>query len=144
MNRDIEMFYSVIESARSFMNQMNDLVADIHREMGINSGSRGVLLLLKQHGSMTSPQLVREMTVSRQYLQKAISQMIKRNLVEQKNNPTHKKSSFLKLTLEGERTLAKLLNAESKLLQSKSLGVSENDMVVTTQTLHELTNNFKK
>jgi DNA-binding MarR family transcriptional regulator len=144
MTKKIEAFYLVIESARHFMNQMNEVSAEIHKKIGINSGSRGVLLLLNEFGSLASPQLAREMAVSRQYLQKTINMMEKRGLVELKENPAHKKSSLVTLTVLGERTLASLLKAEAELINSREITLDPDSLEVTSKTLRQLADSFNE
>ncbi len=65
-------------------------------------GYWSVLRLLKVHGPQTVPQLARYRYVPRQSVQKLANEMLKDGVIELINNPAHKRSKFLRLTLQGE------------------------------------------
>ncbi|MET9174513.1 MarR family transcriptional regulator [Streptomyces misionensis] len=68
---------------------------------GLSVGVRAVLDLLRQHGPMTVPQMGRAQTLSRQFVQRMVNDAAAQHLVEAIPNPSHQRSSLIRLTAEG-------------------------------------------
>ncbi|NOH98983.1 helix-turn-helix domain-containing protein [Vibrio sp. 99-70-13A1] len=135
--------YEIIESSRIFMNKMNTLVDKIHKEKGVNSCSRGVMLILKSEGFKTIPQLARETQRSRQYLQKTISNMESKGLITLTSNPDHKTSSLVELTKRGTQVLTEILNAEAALISTVDIPVDSEQLKSVSSSLKQLTLAFQ-
>lgn len=135
--------YEVIESSRAFMNQMNELVDQIHQDYGINSCSRGVMLILKSEGLRTIPQLAKNTQRSRQYLQKMITQMQKIGLINLIPNPDHKTSNLIELSEHGKQILVEMLDAESTLINRVDIPIEIDQLKNTSNSLNQLTQTFQ-
>ena len=135
--------YEVIESSRAFMNQMNELVDQIHQDYGINSCSRGVMLILRSEGLRTIPQLARDTRRSRQYLQKMITQMQKIGLINLIPNPDHKTSNLIELSEHGKQILVEMLDAESSLINKVDIHIEIEQLKNTSNSLNQLTQTFQ-
>ncbi len=138
-----EALYEVIESSRVFMNQMNTLIDQIHQDQGINSCTRGVMLILKSEGLKTIPQLARKTQRSRQYLQKMITIMHNKGLITSISNPDHKTSSLVGLTEHGENVLTEILNAEAALINTIDIHVEGEQLKCVSSSLKQLTLAFQ-
>ena len=135
--------YEVIENAREFMNQMNELIDDIHQKHDINSCSRGVLLILRSEGLRTIPQLARETRRSRQYLQKIITHMQNKGLINLILNPSHKTSNLIELSDHGKKILIEILNAESALINKIDIPIEIEQLRDSSNTLMQLKQVFQ-
>jgi len=135
--------YEIIESSRVFMNQMNTLVDQIHKEKGVNSCTRGVMLILKSEGFQTIPQLARKTQRSRQYLQKTISNMQSKGLISLTSNPDHKTSSLVELTERGTQVLTGILDTEAALINTVDIPLGSEQLKCISSSLKQLTLAFQ-
>lgn len=92
------------------------LVEDNERIEGVSIGVRAVLELLRVHGPMTVPQMAREQSLSRQFVQRMTNDAISKGWVETQENPAHKRSSLIALTGEGQATILAVVRREHKAL----------------------------
>ncbi len=79
---------------------------------GLSVGVRAVLNMLREHGPMTVPQMGRTQALSRQFVQRMINDAAARGLVEFVPNPAHKRSSLIRLTLEGRTAITAVVDRE--------------------------------
>ncbi|MEV5610694.1 MarR family transcriptional regulator [Streptomyces sp. NPDC052225] len=100
-----------------------DLVGPLYRRVfrkveldglaaGLSVGVRAVLDMLRRHGPMTVPQLGRAQSLSRQFVQRMTNEAAALGLVEAVPNPTHKRSSLIRLTDAGERAITAVVERE--------------------------------
>jgi DNA-binding MarR family transcriptional regulator len=81
-------------------------------------GYWSVLRLLKVNGPQTVPQLARYRYVPRQSVQKLANEMLKDGVIELVNNPAHKRSKLLRLTLKGEVVFQEMSDRIAKLAET--------------------------
>lgn len=111
---------------------------------GLPVGVRAVLVLLREHGPMTVPQMGRVQALSRQFVQRMINDAAARHLVESVPNPAHKRSSLIRLTEEGTAAITAVLARERAVLSQAGEGLTDADITacirVLTHLLHFLDN----
>ena len=142
MSASLSAFYAVIDSTRGFMNQMNQLILDVNQETGVNSCMRGVFLVLTEQDGLTVPQMARRMSLSRQYLQRNINDMIGKGWLNTRENPDHKKSTFIELTDMGRDTLRTVLDNEKAVFDQLDMPLSETELRDIAAKLDSLTEQF--
>jgi DNA-binding MarR family transcriptional regulator len=84
---------------------------------GLSVGVRAVLNLLREHGPMTVPQMGRAQALSRQFVQRMVNDATERGLVAPAPNPTHKKSSLIRLTEQGRAAITAVIDRERSVLR---------------------------
>ncbi|MFD9823974.1 MarR family winged helix-turn-helix transcriptional regulator, partial [Streptomyces violascens] len=84
---------------------------------GLSVGVRAVLNLLREHGPMTVPQMGRAQALSRQFVQRMVNDAAPQGLVESVPNPTHKRSSLIRLTEKGHTAITTVTDRERSLLR---------------------------
>lgn len=143
MSASLSAFYAVIDSTRGFMNEMNQLILDVNQETGVNSCMRGVFLVLTEHDGLTVPQMARRMSLSRQYLQRNINDMIDNGWLSTRQNPDHKKSAFIELTAKGRHVFRSVLDNEKAVFDQLDMPLSETELRDVAVKLDSLTAQFR-
>src|SRR5271157_4254637 len=87
----------------SLFHRLTVLAEKIHEQGSLSAALRGILRGLRRHGAQTVPNLARLRPVSRQHVQELVNRLRKVELVEFAENPAHKRSQLVKLTLKGVR-----------------------------------------
>jgi DNA-binding MarR family transcriptional regulator len=105
---------------------------------GLSVGVRAVMVLLREHGPMTVPQLGRAQDLSRQFVQRTVNEAAASGLVESRPNPAHKRSSLIALTESGERRIDGLLEREHAALRALGAGLTEADVAACARVLAHL------
>ncbi|MEU6713986.1 MarR family transcriptional regulator [Nonomuraea sp. NPDC046802] len=105
---------------------------------GLSVGVRAVLVLLREHGPMTVPQMGRAQALSRQFVQRMINDAAARGLVESVPNPAHKRSSLIRLTEEGRAVITAVIDSERAMLGQVGGDLSETDVDACIRVLSRL------
>ena len=92
------------------------IAASVHMQGNLTAGLRGVLLGLEQGGPQTVPQMARLRPTSRQHIQVLVNRLRRLGLVLLEENPDHLRSRLVRLTADGERTVALIREREARLL----------------------------
>jgi DNA-binding MarR family transcriptional regulator len=107
----------------------------------------GMLRSLKLEGPLTVSQIARSRPVPRQSIQKLANEMLKDGLIELINNPDHKRSKLLRLTLKGEaifeefsEQIAQDAEAFAQTLEAVELA----DLKTAVTVLHHLRQKLKE
>ena len=99
---------------------------------------RGILLSLEEHGPQTVPHMARARRVSRQHIQVLVNQMTAEGLVEQLDNPAHKRSSLVRLASKGKELIEAANHREWAHLADLENDLSEEEMRLATVVLRKL------
>ncbi|MVO85046.1 MarR family transcriptional regulator [Streptomyces sp. p1417] len=129
------------------LTEVFDLVGPLYRRVqrkvelaapldGLSVGTRAVMVLLREHGPMTVPQMGRAQSLSRQFVQRMVNEAASRGLVESIPNPAHQRSSLIRLTGAGTAAVTAVLDRESALLRQVGGGLTDADV---TACVHVLT-----
>ncbi|WP_395574672.1 MarR family winged helix-turn-helix transcriptional regulator [Streptomyces sp. BK79] len=128
------------------LTEVYDLVGPLYRRAqrsveqgleadGLSVGVRAVLTLLHRNGPMTVPQMGRAQAISRQFTQRMVNDAAARDLVESIPNPAHRRSSLIRLTGRGERTIAAVLDREHRLLREVGGDLTGTDVTTCLRVL---------
>lgn len=115
--------------------RLREVGLDLHHDLGVTPGMRGVMLSLDRLGPRTVPQLARQRPVSRQHVQNVVNRLRAANLVRTEDNPDHKRSRLIALTDQGRQTLATILAREERLVDALDLGLEPNQIQEATRIL---------
>ncbi|MFD7013170.1 MarR family winged helix-turn-helix transcriptional regulator [Streptomyces sp. NPDC059928] len=105
---------------------------------GLSVGVRAVLNLLREHGSMTVPQMGRAQALSRQFVQRMVNDAAERDLVESVPNPTHKRSSLIRLTEHGRTAITAVTDRERALLRQVGVDLTDTEVDACLRVLSRL------
>ena len=131
-----------MHEARQLVHRLARVVEELHADLGLTGGRRGVLQSLAQGGPQTVPQLARARPVSRQHIQSHVNPLLEAGLVELRDNPHHRRSKLVSLTPEGERIVAEIERRERPLVDELSQVIGTARLEGTAQTLRELKDLF--
>ncbi|MFF3875972.1 MarR family winged helix-turn-helix transcriptional regulator [Streptomyces sp. NPDC001978] len=122
-----------------------DLVGPLYRRVqrkierdaaqGLSVGVRAVLALLREHGPMTVPQMGRAQSLSRQFVQRMVNDAAARQLVESIPNPTHQRSSLIRLTGDGHAAITAVTAREHALLRQAGGDLTDTDVAACVRVL---------
>jgi DNA-binding MarR family transcriptional regulator len=94
--------------------------------------------LTRNQGTLTVPQLGREMGQARQNVQRLVDAMAKDGLVEFQVNPAHIKSHNVVLTALGQRTYAELVSRRDESIYSMGQPLQVDELDSALAFLHKL------
>lgn len=130
--------YEVIWCTRRLFQQLRAVSEELHEDIGVSASQRAVLVFLEQHEPQTVPQIARDRSVSRQHVQAIVNELLTRGLVEAVVNPSHKRSSLIKMTSSGKRLFNEIKERETKLLEKMETQFSMTDLQITIKTLQDI------
>ncbi|WP_077796501.1 MarR family winged helix-turn-helix transcriptional regulator [Streptomyces sp. JHA26] len=131
------------------LTEVYDLVGPLYRRAqrgveqglagdGVSVGVRAVLTLLHRGGPMTVPQMGRAQAISRQFVQRMVNDAAGRGLVESIPNPAHRRSSLIRLTDAGRRTITEVLDREHAVLRAVGGSLTGADVTACLRVLGEM------
>ena len=109
--------------------------ASVHMHGNLTAGLRGVLFGLAQGGPQTVPQMARLRPTSRQHVQVLVNRLQRLGLALLEENPDHRRSKLVRLTAEGERTVALIRDREAHLLELAAIPLSAAEIGSAAATL---------
>lgn len=109
--------------------------SDLKAARGVSpSAMRSILRDAAAHPIRTVPDIASHRSVSRQYVQKVINALAAEGMVDFKNNPKHRRSKLITLTVKGQAFLNELAEREFPILidgvKSTQAGIGEIDSAV--------------
>ena len=122
-------FENVIDLAH----RMKAVATRVHEEEGFHAGTRAVLRMIDGMGPMTVPQLAKEKSVTRQFIQKLVNPLTEEGFLEARENPNHKRSPLIALTEEGQKRIDWINRTDKKVLSGIEFSTS-------TEEIHQATN----
>ncbi|MFB7508130.1 MarR family winged helix-turn-helix transcriptional regulator [Streptomyces broussonetiae] len=105
---------------------------------GLSVGVRAVLSMLREHGSMTVPQMGRAQALSRQFVQRMVNEAAARGLVASAPNPAHKRSSLIGLTDKGRAAITAVIDRERAVLRQVGGDVTDAEVDACLRVLARL------
>ena len=127
--------YEVIWETRRLFQCLASKSNELLQPTGINASMRAVLEFLDKEEPQTVPQMAHARNVSRQHIQNIVNELLDKDLVEVIENPAHKRSSLIQRTKTGVLCFADVKAREAKLFAEMSKSFSQQDLVITAQTL---------
>ena len=111
---------SLIVAARRLAGELDATARHLHTGDQLTVAERGLLLMLRQGGAQTIPQLAARREASRQYIQQTLAPLAGRGLVAWRDNPQHRRSRLAELTAEGTAMARRVMTREGELLRALS------------------------
>jgi DNA-binding MarR family transcriptional regulator len=124
----IPRLYSLLKALRD----------EMHADVGVSAGMRGVMTSLSAEDGHTVPELAREQGVSRQHIQSVINELLKAGLVDSLRNPSHRRSTLFVLADEGKRRLRVIAEREAQHLSRIAPSVSHLELAAATRLFDHL------
>lgn len=122
---------AAFRALRAFSDQMNE-------PRGITAARRAVMEYLSDHGAATVPQIAEAKSVSRQHIQTVADELVASGLAEWADNPAHRRSRLLALSLQGTKVFDDIRRDEAAYLQTLSQAMDAGSIATGRQALQEL------
>jgi DNA-binding MarR family transcriptional regulator len=129
---------AVIDETRSLFHRMKRAAEETHRDGALTAGKRGVLKSLEHHGPQTVPELARARPVSRQHIQLLVNPLIEEGLVEQVDNPRHRRSKLIRLTPQGLHRVEAIDAKEAEILKRLADQLDVDELWRASETLRKM------
>lgn len=134
--------YGLSTQTRSLFHKLGDAAETLLGDSGITVGMRAVL-----ENAVTRPQTVPEMArarpVSRQYIQTLVNSLMAVGLVEQADNPAHKRSKLIQATEKGRSAFAEIRTREGDAFALLALNIPASDMERAAEIMAALAAKFE-
>lgn len=136
--------YEAIRLVRPLYRHVYRLVEDGLADEGISVAMRALLEHLRERGPATVPEVARTLAFPRQVIQRLVDALLARGLVERVANPAHRRSHLVRLTGDGEATIARVLEREAVTLREVAAPLSVADVRAFHATMTYLTETFAR
>lgn len=134
--------YKVTWLIRRLFRAMAERVDALLARTGLTAADRAVMEFLYPDAELPVPGIARRYRVSRQHVQVTANRLLERGLLQNTDNPRHKRSPLLRLTPDGRDAFAKIRRDETRLLDELFGGVEIADIATTRRTLEALLTNL--
>ncbi len=124
MSRKAKRFYATIRLLRTCFNRLKSVADEMHRDLGVSASMRAVMEALADEGQKSVPEIARSRGVSRQHIQVNVDALSRKGMVEQRENPRHKRSPLIALTTKGSETFEEIRHREVEVIESLARGIS--------------------
>lgn len=105
---------------------------------------RAVLEILNKYGEQTVPEIAARLEIKRQYVQIMCNETLASGLVEQRQNPRHKRSPILALTDRGCAVIEEIISKEMKLMDEVGGNLSNEDIATALEVVIAVADSLKK
>jgi DNA-binding MarR family transcriptional regulator len=106
--------------------------------MGMSVGVRAVLEQLRREGELTVPMIAAAQELSRQFVQRMVHEAGDAAFVELVDNPRHRRSPLVRLTLEGDRAITAVIEREHRLMSRVVGDLTDADIDATLHVLRSM------
>ena len=134
---------SVFDETVALFHRLHAVAEQIHGGGEMSAGKRGVLRSLDRLGAQTVPQLARARPVSRQHMQSHVDLLRRDGLVELLDNPAHKRSRLVRLTVKGKKLLDAMSAREARLLAALPVDIPGERLQAAAEVLRRLRLQFE-
>jgi DNA-binding MarR family transcriptional regulator len=104
----------------------------------LSVADRAVMEFLYPQEQLSVPEIASRYQVSRQHVQVTVNSLRKKDLLESKPNPRHKRSSLMKLSSKGSELFAEILTKDKETVEKLFSGIPSEDRNTTRHTLETL------
>jgi len=136
-------FNTLIDETVKLYRRLNVVADEVHHQGEMSGGLRSILRSLKKEGPQTVPHMARIRAVSRQHIQILVNQLVEQGFVELTANPESKRSPLVSLTTRGKNAVEEMNQQESRLLSKSDVGISEDRMRETAESLRTVREFFE-
>lgn len=107
-------------------------------DSGLSAADRAVMEFVFPEEELAVPDIARRYNVSRQHIQTTVNSLVQRGLLRMVDNPRHKRSRLVRLSALGRESFAEIRRNEKSLVDELFVGISNDDLATTHQTLSSL------
>ncbi len=143
MSVKLKSLYAVIQQIRPAFRHISKTVEKTSNDYDLTIGTRAVLEKLIIQGPQTVPELAKALNVERQYVQRSVNDLLDKKRVEKRQNPTHKRSSIIAITPEGQSKFEALHSQEYEILQNTAEKLSIKEIDNALRVLQLLSETFE-
>jgi DNA-binding MarR family transcriptional regulator len=142
-NADIEALLEYFHETIVLSHRLSRLAEEVHANLDLSAGKRGVLMGLDRTGPQTVPQMARARPVSRQHIQSLVNPLREAGYVELIDNPAHKRSKLVRLTAAGEAMVASMRAREAELLGAFEVNIDVEELKTSAATMRHVRQAFE-
>ena len=143
VNETLLAFHIIAGATVEFFHCLKTVGAQVHHEGELSDTKRGVLMNLHRLGPQTVPQMARSRQVSRQNIQTIVNLLLDDGYIELIDNPAHKRSSMVSLTLNGESYVEEMNHLERDILSRLDFDIENKEILKAAEVLKTLHKTFK-
>jgi DNA-binding MarR family transcriptional regulator len=122
---------AAFRALRAFSDQMNEA-------RGITAARRAVMEHLADHGATTVPQIAEAKSVTRQHIQLVADELVAKALAEWTDNPAHRRSRLLGLSIRGRAVFDDIRREETDYLRRLGLTMDDTSIAAGRKALQDL------
>ena len=137
------VFGNLIAVARRLADELEATARRLHDGDDLAVSERRLLLLLRQGGPQSIPQLATRREASRQYIQQTLAPLVARGLVAWQDNPRHRRSRLAVLTEEGVGMTRRVMGREGELVRCLAARADLARTTAATDALRELDDHLR-
>ncbi len=143
VNETLIAFHILAGATVEFFHCLKTIGAQVHHEGELSDTKRSVLMSLHRLGPQTVPQIARSRQVSRQNIQTIVNLLLDDGYVELIDNPAHKRSSMVSLTLSGESFVEEMNLLETEILSRLDFNIENREILKAAEVLKSLKKTFE-
>ena len=136
--KKLHALLELIDAVNRLHFELGAMAARIHGEGDTSAPHRALLRNLIEMGPRTVPQLAGLRSVSRQFVQKLVNQLLKEGLVEYVDNPAHKRSRLVRITPRGYALYRAMRDREAPAGKWLADGLSKSDLRTALEVVSSL------
>lgn len=130
--------YQITWLTRRLFRAMADKADSYLKPLGITAADRAVLEFLYPDKLLTVPEIASRYNVSRQHVQATVNPLLEGGLLQQRNNPAHKRSSHILLTAKGRKLFDRIRKQDQRAVEELFAGLPASAQRQTRTTLAKL------
>jgi DNA-binding MarR family transcriptional regulator len=132
MSRSLD---ELLDQVRLLWHVLVQTTERLHEGEPVTLGMRAVLEFLERHGPTAVPEIARSREVTRQHIQALVDNLLELRLVSLDDNPAHRRSALVRLTVEGRKTIDRMKRRERQFLKRLQLEARPDDLRRAATTL---------
>lgn len=136
--KKLQTLIELIDTVNRLHFELGAMAARIHGEADASAPHRALLRNLIEMGPRTVPQLASLRSVSRQFIQKLVNQLLKEGMVEYIDNPAHKRSRLVRIAPRGYAAYRAMRDREAPAGKWLAGGFSKSDLRTALDVLNSL------
>jgi len=133
-----ERLYQAIRLMRRIDLEAGRIMLSELRGSGLTPARRAVLELLIEGGPATVPDAAERLGLKRQFVQRAVAEMIRLGLVESSANPRHRRSFLCCATQEGHAAFDAVHRRELELLSEHLGDINMTEIIVALRVMNRV------
>ncbi len=123
-----EPLEALVDETLDLCRRFRAVAEQVHGRDAPSARRRDLLRELERQGPQTVPQMARASSVTRQHIQALVNPLAGAGYVEFVENPAHKRSALVRLTLRGEEAVEAVNRREARLRARLDLAATEREL----------------